>query len=117
MSIEDAVLLRNAKRTKLAAKRKALALSFWREIGSASHSAMRGQVKSLRKPKVECLGDSVTATWGVGSCYVSITSMRGDVFVTLERESTVVLQEDFRLPSLINILNAALSFQKVDRSS
>jgi hypothetical protein len=117
MSIEDAVVLRNVSRSKTASKRKAMAISFWREFGSASHSTLRNRLPAIRKPRVECLGNSVTATWGVGSCYISVTSMGGDVFVTLEREHSLILEEDFKLPALVGILNAALGFQKVDRSS
>ncbi len=118
MSIEDAINLKNATKTKTAAKRRNLAMTFWREYGAASHITMRAGYPSLRKPKISCTGESVTATWGVGQLYISITALQhGDVFVVVERESVSLLEEDFKLSNLVRILKSALDFQKVDRTS
>jgi hypothetical protein len=116
MSIEDAIVLKNATKSKLAVRRRNAALSFWKEVGLAAHSAVRSYNPTIRRPKISCLGDSVTATWGIGTLYLSVTSMAGDVFVVLEREDRVLLEEDFRPSRIGYILNAASNFQKVDRS-
>jgi hypothetical protein len=118
MSIEDAIVLKNASKSKSAAHRRNLALLFWREHGAISHVTLKSKYKDVRKPKISCLGDAVTATWGIGRLYLSVTSMtNGDIFVVLEREQEVLLEEDFRVSRLADILKAAFDFQKVDRSS
>jgi len=116
MSIEDSIVLRNTSKSKAAAKRRNLALSFWRECGSASHITLKSNYPQLRKPKISCLGDSVTATWGIGNLYLSITTLpEGDSFIVIERESEVLLEEDFKIARLSNILKVAFDFQKVNR--
>jgi hypothetical protein len=117
MSIEDAINIKNATKSKAAIKKRNLAIAFRREVGSATHSLIRGTLPSVRKPKISCLGGSATATWGLGKVYVSVTSMGDDVFIVLEREDCVILEEDFKLSRVPYILNAALNIQKVDRTS
>ncbi len=118
MSIEDAIVLKNASKSKTAAHRRNMALIFWREYGAISHVTLKSKFPSLRKPRITCMGGAVTATWGVGAVYLSVTCMRdGDVFVVVEREREVLLEEDFKLVKLLDILKAAFDFQKVDRSS
>ncbi len=117
MSIEDAIVIRNTTKSKAALHRRNLALSFWRTHGSVAHVTFKSKHPQIRKPKISCMGETVTATWGVGRLYISITALSGgDVFVVVERESQVLLEEDLKISRLPNILKAAFDFQKVDRT-
>lgn len=116
MSIEDAINLKNASKSKIAAKRRNRALIFWKEIGSVAHGVVKTKFPSIRRPRLSCMGDSTTATWGVGQVYLSITSMRGDTFMVLELEDRILAEEDFQLSKLSNILNTAVKFQKANKT-
>jgi hypothetical protein len=117
MSIEDAILLKNASKSKHAANKRNMVMSFWKEYGAVAHMTLKSKYTQLRKPRLSCVGSAVTATWGLDKIYLSVTSLVGsdDVFVLLERENEVLLEEDFRVARLAVILKAAFDFQKVDR--